>query len=497
MDTRTGYRVSVEGLDVEIDAIPVSVAEDDLGTSVSSDAGISEKLNEIESRLELNQEKIDALNAEIERLTNHADGLDYAIAAGCGVVCGLYDSFFVGEFDWGNAKKWSYQKINNYVEKYAHDHGYTGTSRRLKNHIAYLQDKFKIPSDNIWSGKDIGISAKSHHLDDWAHHPSPLGWICSVLTQFTRKGYFTNSSGQGLAFDVENQELIGDTIPEKFSAGTINWFGHLISDIAGSSSTAGIKGMGLPGPIVSIVKELSSLPGINKTKLPKIINDVFVKEKFDFRKELALAHELGRQAIPVIINEVLVRLFYFIRRLIQEWKTYGFTGIHWAKTIPFKNRTIVRMVTIASSTFTAVDMADAAIRAGIKSKGVPAAFWASFVLHINFVGVGRLLLALTTDVCMGVKLGRKRWERIVVVNEQLHLLNAKVELKNAGVWIEAKATGEEIKKLYEKCADACLEFQRTCRSGEDLVERIHTQRAEIEKKNPGLLSELSDFIDDL
>ena len=495
MDQKTEYRASIDGLDIEIDALPIAVAEDDSEALVDSE--IAARLNEIESRLKSNREKIDVLYSEIDRLTNQADGLDYAVAAGCGVVCGLYDSFFVGEFDWGNAKKWSYQKVNHYVKKYAHDHGYTGKSRGLENHIAYLQKEFKIPSDNIWSGKDVGISAKSHHLDDWAHHPSPLGWICSVLTQFTRKGYFTNSSGKGVTLDVENQELIGDSIPEKFAAGTINWFGHLISDIAGSSSTAGVKGMGLPGPIVSIVKELSSLPGINKTKLPKLINDVFVKEKFDFRKELALAHELGRQAVPVVINEVLVRLFYFIRRLIQEWKDYGFTGIHWSKTIPFKNRTIVRMVTIASATFTAVDMADAAVRAGIKSKGVPAAFWASFVLHINFVGVGRLALAITTDVCMGVKLEHKRWERIVAVNEQLHLLNAKVELKNAGIWVEAKATGEEIRKLYEKCADAYLEFQRTYQSGDDLVNSIRAQRSGIEKKNPGLLSELSDYLDDL
>lgn len=495
MDIQTEIRTSIEGLSVEIEMLPISVVEDDLNSS--EETAITDRLKAIESQLQANRDKVDILNKEIDRLTNEADGLDYAVAAGCGVICGLYDSFFVGEFDWGNAKKWSYQKVNHYVEEYAHEHGYTGKSHRLKNHIDFLQEKYKIPSDNLWSGKDVGISAKSHHLDDWAHHPSPLGWMCSVLTQFTRKGYFTNSSGQGMTFDVENQELIGDTIPEKFAAGTFNWFGHLISDIAGSSSTAGAKGMGLPGPIVTIVKEISSLPGINKTKLPKLVNDVFVKQKFDLRKELALAHELGRQAIPVLINEVLVRLFYFLRRLIQEWKEFGFAGIHWSRTIPFRNRTIVRMVTIASATFTAVDMADAAIRAGIKSKGVPAAFWASFVLRINFVGVGRLVLAVTTDACMGVKLGRKRWERIVAVNEQLHLLNAKVEIKNANVWIEAKATGEEIRHLYEKCADAQLEFEKTFHSGKELVDNIHALKGKIKEKNPGLLSELSDFLDDL
>ena len=43
--------------------------------------------------------------------------------------------------------------------------------------------------------------------------------------------------------------------------GTITWFFHLVSDVAGSSSTAGITGgTGIPGPILALAKEISVIP---------------------------------------------------------------------------------------------------------------------------------------------------------------------------------------------------------------------------------------------
>ena len=98
----------IDGLDVEIDALPIAVVEDDL--NFPEEKAITDRLEAIELQIQANRNKVDVLNKEIDRLTNHVDGLDYAVAAGCGVICGLFDSFFVGEFDWGKAKKWSYQK---------------------------------------------------------------------------------------------------------------------------------------------------------------------------------------------------------------------------------------------------------------------------------------------------------------------------------------------------------------------------------------------------
>ncbi len=479
-------------MEVVFEAIPIDAIKDESANAV--DSTVASRLEEIDHRLIDNFERLEKIDNEIESLTNHADKWDYALAVTSGIACGLIDSFFVGDFDWANAKKWSYQTINKKVSEFAKAHGYEGGSNNLKDHIAFLERKYEIPSDHLYVGKDTGIWTKSHHLDDFAHHPTIVGWICSILTQFTRKAYFANSNGEGFTFDVENNELIGDTIPEKFTAGTINWFGHLVSDIAGSSNPG--DGMGLPGPIVSLIKEISQLPLVRETNLPKLINEVFVKHKFDLRKELALGRELGRQAIPVVINEIIVRLFFFLRRVAQEWREFGLSGIHWQKVLPFKNRTIVRMLTISTGTFTAVDLADAAIRSGVKSGGNPAAFWASFVLKVNFVGVGRFAVAVITDASMGVKLGNRRWERIAICNERLHLLNAKVELKNADVWIEVDRTGKAIKDLYSTFDVAINETRETTEAAVSVLHEIDACRDSIQKHNPGFLDELADFMDE-
>ena len=482
--------IAEKDFSVDFEVVPTSV---DLADGIDSQSEfIQKELDDIENCLARNGEVIEKLDAEIDRLTNHADGLDYSVAVASGIICGLIDSFFVGPFDFANAKKWSSKSINKYISDFAKKQGYrakNGSKGKLKDKVAYLEKLYKSPTDSVWSGSGKGISTYSHHLDDWAHHPTPVGWICSIVVQFTGEGFFTNSEGEGMYFDADKSRLVGGSTAEKICAGTVNWFGHLVSDLAGSKQTAG-KGMGLPGPIISLARELSQLPGINKTGLPKIINEAFSKGKFDFRKELAVAHELGRQALPVVVNEILVRLFYFIRRLVEQWREHGFHGIEWKKTLPFNNRTINRMMTIATGTFTAVDMADAAVRGVIKSGGQPALFLTSFVLHVNFVGIGRFAMAVYSDLRMGAQLQHRHWEKIVAGNERLHLLNAKIFYKQAEVWHQAEATETAVAQMIETAERAWCDWSTAYYETRQTLKSLSGISFGIEKHNPGLVSEL-------
>lgn len=56
-------------------------------------------LQDIDSQLKLCEDEISKLSSEINKLTNHADGLDYAVAVASGILTGLIDSIFVGEMD--------------------------------------------------------------------------------------------------------------------------------------------------------------------------------------------------------------------------------------------------------------------------------------------------------------------------------------------------------------------------------------------------------------
>ena len=94
-----------------------------------------------------------------------------------------------------------------------------------------------------------------------------------------------------------------------------------------------------------------------------------------------------KQSLPVLINEVLVRSLFFVKYLAEELKEKkDFKQVDWKKTIPFGNRTVERMMTVASGTFTAVDIADAAIRSG--------GFNAVCLLRVNFVDIGRFAIAI-------------------------------------------------------------------------------------------------------
>ena len=148
---------------------------------------IAKKLESVDAQLELCEQKVAELNKEIDRLTNHADGLDYTIAVASGVLTGLIDSFFVGEVDLQECHKWGSDKVNDFVKK-------VGGDDDLNKAIANLEKKSKpyFPSDPNLNDFGGGLQ---HHLRDFAHHPTLVGLVFSLLTQFTEKCYGTNTAG--------------------------------------------------------------------------------------------------------------------------------------------------------------------------------------------------------------------------------------------------------------------------------------------------------------
>jgi len=400
---------------------------------------IRNEIEDIYEKINDNYLKLQDYNEQIKNFTNQADAIDYTVAISSGILAGIIDSFFVGSFSLGEGKAWSNHKVNDFVMKIAKNKGYS--KNRLKGAIDFLEDKFKIPSDNIWYGKNVNIWTGSHHLDDLAHHPTPIGLIASIISQFTEKAYFQNRFGENLCLDITDKGLIGDSFSEKIFAGTVNWFYHLVSDMSGSNKTAGV-GMGIPGPLLSLAKEFSMLPGINKTSLPKILNNIFTnkKNRFDLRAELGVLHQLGKQAIPVILNEILVRVFYFFSRFIKEYKEKGnFKDIEWKNTLPYKNRTLTRMLTISSGTFLAFDLLDAGIHSGGN--------WGAFVLRVNFVNVGRFTISCYNEYKMEREKGKIEKDILDLYNQQLSLNNIKLSYNIVGMWLSTKEAIENIDEI--------------------------------------------------
>lgn len=356
------------------------------------------------------------LDSKIDMLSSKVDKWDCLVALGSGVACAMMDILWTKEFSLIEGRDIADNKIENVVRKTAQMMGCE--SYDLKKCVKFLEDKFPIPSDG--NTPDFG-GGLQHHLRDFAHHPTIVGLIFSLLTQFTYKSYGTDVNGNFLIVDVpeKSRVFIGEDTSSKIINGTFVWFFHLISDIAGSSSTAGLSGgTGIPGPILSIAKEMSCLPIFksihkNDTSLFVLLSKMFngtlfakhdengqiIREsivKLDFRGEMGFAVEIGKQAIPVIVNECIVRTFYMIRQLARQIKKIQITRIEDFKKInikeilPFNSPTLTRMLTIATGVFTALDVSEAV---------VTKKYWVS----INYEGVGRFTLALGDEMVWALK----------------------------------------------------------------------------------------------
>ena len=370
------------------------------------------------------------LQQQINGKINQADKLDYFLAVASGMICGMLDILWVGDFSLKSGRDIADEKVNEFVKKVAKLSGCKDDD--LKKSVVFLEKKFPISADGNTADFGGGLQ---HHLRDFAHHPTIIGLAFSLLTQFTEKSYGADINGNFIVVNIleKSKIFIGKDISDKIVKGTIVWFFHLISDMAGSSSTAGLSGgTGIPGPILSLAKELSVLPFIKELKvndkslsmfLSKLFNGTLfakydengkiIKEtvvKFDLRGELGMAVEFGKQAVPVIANECIVRVFYFIRRIISEIKNEDiktineFSNLDWNKVKPFNNPTLTRMLTISTGVFTAIDIAEAI---GTQK------YWVS----VNYVGVGRFTVAVGTEMIdffkvRKVKLIKQMYEEI-------------------------------------------------------------------------------------
>lgn len=353
------------------------------------------------------------LDKQIELLSSQADKWDYLIAVASGILCGMLDILWVGDFSLENGRAFASEKVDGFVEKAANILGFKGDD--LKDAVKFLEEKFPIPSDG--NTPDFG-GGLQHHLRDFAHHPTIVGLIFSLLTQFTGMSYGTDVNGVFKVVSVpdKSKAFIGDDIPDKLFKGTVVWFFHLVSDLAGSSSTAGITGgTGIPGPILSLAKEFSALPifqnmkiGDNKLSvfLSKVFNGTIFAQhdengktirdtviKFDLRGELGAVAELGKQAIPVMANDCIVRGFYFIRRFVMALRSLNCSSIgdirlkniDWDSVKPFGNPTITRMLTISSAVFSTVDITEAVVSQ-------------KYFVAVNYVGIGRFAVAIGSEI---------------------------------------------------------------------------------------------------
>lgn len=299
----------------------------------------------------------------------NCDKLDYGFAALSGVLCAFVDIFFVkSPLENENLKKVDditervVLKASNWVWKSDEkkradiqskfqnkliskdernrllnelgipvDYCLSKGPESVDNGITYLEKRFKVVYDSVRKNDLINVYGNhladmkpiNHHIKSIAHSPDIIGWLFAVLDQFTESSTFIDGN-RVIHFEKRmngngGYELRGNSLVEKLIAGTVNWLGHIISDISGSSSTkAENRGMGVCAPFMELL-QLCPLSinnfqedGAKKVKISDLAIELFTKG-YDFRYSRL-------QALPVAINECFIRLFWGIRQLLQHGK---------------------------------------------------------------------------------------------------------------------------------------------------------------------------------
>ncbi|MDE7184734.1 MAG: hypothetical protein K2O40_09740, partial [Lachnospiraceae bacterium] len=255
-------------------------------------------------------------NRELLRKQDKCDKYDYIAAVACGVVGGIIDIFLVGAPGDSVLGNWTDNQVDHAVMTFARYMGWNPKEKNcnnVKSAIGHLEGKFKVnydqrkPSDveNLFN-----IAPSTHHMMSLAHSPDIIGLFFSVLNQFTSTASFF-ADGKLITIATDTYELHGSNFITKIMCGIANWFGHLMSDVAGSSGAHG-RGTGIVIPFYELfgLCKFGSFTTKNGQKdFSEIAMQAFT-QGYDFRFGLT-------QAIPVVVTELSIRLIWALRQRFQ------------------------------------------------------------------------------------------------------------------------------------------------------------------------------------
>lgn len=407
----------------------------------------------------------------VKKLTVNCDKTDYALAASSGALCGLIDIFLVGAPNHsalGNAMDhWVDGRIIDFAkmcQRFSKNGSNAMPISDVRSAIKFLELHFEVPYDQRGCGDAgsavFGLTPTNHHFKSLAHNPSILGLFFSILDQFTNQSHFV-SDGNMIVLNQASQgfELRGNNVASKLCCGFVNWFGHLMSDVGGSSHGKG-RGMGIPSPFWTWINDVIAIKAtlhIPVNDFDKRMNEfalTIYKKGFDLRFQTA-------QAIPVLINEFLVRFIYALRRMIRFFAN-GENGTMqdlWIQCEPFDNASVKRMLTVAHGTFCAFDATDAIVRGFASGGGTfnPV----ECVLRLNLVGIGRFAISLYGEANRFIDYQRAVGDaeyaarRKIIIQEYMEGLNKLSEIyddQNLVNFVDDLKSENHYQEAFEKSA---------------------------------------------
>lgn len=326
-------------------------------------------------------------NRSLLQKDDQCDKYDYIAAAACGAIGGMIDIFLVGMPGDSVLGNWTDKQVDHAVMAFARKMGWDPREKNknnVKSAIGFLEQRYKVNYDQRKPG-DVNdlftISPQSHHMMSLAHSPDIVGLFFSLLNQFTSTSAFI-ANGQLVTIRTDTFELQGGNFVMKVMCGIANWFGHLMSDIAGSSGAHG-RGTGIVMPFYEFFGfcRFGHFPTNEGTKdLAEIAMQAFT-QGYDLRFGLA-------QAIPLVVTELSIRLIWAARQHFQYHRPVS-------ECIPsMKHPRLRMMLLVGNGTLCVMDGIDAGVRSGGN--------FLLFFMRLNLIAWFRFTFLVLKEVCIRV-----------------------------------------------------------------------------------------------
>lgn len=324
------------------------------------------------------------------------------IAAFCGGAAGLIDAFFVGDPLSSMLGKNVDKIADGFVKKAAeffwnHDTRTSGKNKKcpqtLEQCISYLEQAFPVNYDAshaknlvVEDGTLAGMRPLNHHLLSLAHSPDPIGLIFSIINQYMGYATFVDNGKIIHVIPSKTSRAIpymqGTNFVSRLFCGVVNWLGHLISDLVGSSSTRKTgktgRGAGIPIPFYELLL-MCDFGDIQGMTIAETMIKVF-EQGYDLRFGVTMA-------IPVIMEELMIKVIWMIRQKFVRKKS-------WKESMPTDSHADLRiMLIVGNATLCTVDGADAAAHSLLEGGNV-----VSFICHLNFIGWVRLVMLILKEL---------------------------------------------------------------------------------------------------
>lgn len=332
------------------------------------------------------------------------DRWDYAIAGGCGLFAAMLDWLCVK----APAKptvEWT-KKVdgvfNRGVQKAFNRLLPPELSRGLgKQNTIGGADSSTVAQ--LIGGAPGALSPTNHRLRSLSHDPI-LGFLFGVLDM--KHGTCTVVEHGSLKIYKTTAGPVADGLFARLG----RLFGHLVSDVNAPSSK-GNRGMGLPVPLMGVLRMSDGLP-VGDSDLGKQIEYMYAKG-YDLRHFVAVS-------IPVLAMEVVLRVLYAFKQVALEGSSLGETLI---ETMPTKMNPRFRiMLAMAYGTMAGVNGARVFVTKDILSLNYAA--WTGLVWN-GFHAIKWALL--DRNLRLWKEFEQKELEALEHVTDRIHGLAGRAE----------------------------------------------------------------------